>query len=101
MHMAVCFSRHFLCLFRRGDMAIFQYTWRQVLDGSKTETRRIKSLADDYWSVNNDVLCIVRNRRIKWQVGKTYAVQPGRGKRAGWCRQMPGELQTIYDADCP
>lgn len=45
---------------------IFQHTIEQVLDGTKTQTRRIaKGLVS----------------RCKYSVGKTYAVQPGRGKK--------------------
>jgi len=63
---------------------IFQHTWQQVLDGSKTQTRRLvkrHEIMDDDGNV-----CITGNTtdlpRIKWQVGRTYAVQPGRGKKA-------------------
>jgi len=40
----------------------FVHTWQKVLDGSKTQTRRLK--------------------RGPYQVGKTYAVQPSRGHKA-------------------
>ena len=40
---------------------IFSETWESVLDGSKTETTRL--------------------RPGRYQVGRRYAVQPGRGKK--------------------
>lgn len=107
---------------------IFQHTWEKVLDGSKTQTRRIvkpgESANGEYTScLKAGVPCLqggvarengtnawcdgvgtggvgypyppscigalkvieqVRdgNYRLKWQVGRTYAVQPGRGKAA-------------------
>lgn len=59
----------------------FQHTWEKVLSGEKTLTSRIvkptEHLAHTFeyayvWSVPT--------LRPKYQVGKTYAVQPGRGK---------------------
>lgn len=44
---------------------IFQHTWAQVLAGAKTQTRRIAKGASP-----------------PWRVGRSYAVQPGRGKHA-------------------
>jgi hypothetical protein len=104
---------------------IFQHTWQQVLDGSKTQTRRIKQwhhIADgDYAHCSEvDGICYysydkkapapidpiyhmkcdyvymdgcagklktiqsvwIDGGRLLWHVGKTYAVQPGRGKKA-------------------
>lgn len=74
---------------------IFQHTIDKVLDGTKTQTRRI--VKDDQFSstVARSVLPYIRTRyrygeiayvgagsRIVYEVGKTYAVQPGRGKKA-------------------
>jgi hypothetical protein len=79
---------------------LFQYTWEKVLRGEKTQTRRIvkpgehfnemgattivtgsffrqMTFADDY-----HYAVITPAGRIKWEVGKTYAVQPGRGQPA-------------------
>ena len=69
--------------------------WQQVLDGTKTQTRRpcytgapwydapwrgnLKSL------VTPTVVSInmrTGKSRTRWEEGKTYAVQPGRGKKA-------------------
>ena len=45
---------------------IFQETWRQVLAGRKTQTRRV----------------VKAGQPCRWVVGKTYAVQPARTQRA-------------------
>ena len=72
--------------------------WRQVLNGTKTQTRRLVR-PDDYTWVNGlatvaggmppsivitEVCGISPSGRhyLKWAVGKTYTVQPGRGKKA-------------------
>lgn len=81
--------------------------WKQVLDGTKTQTRRpvkegdlITSAIEQLWYLNpvSGLGSMVQEKswwvatvvlrykyepyRIKWQVGRTYAVQPGRGKKA-------------------
>lgn len=76
---------------------IFQHTISQVLDGTKTETRRlVKRLEDGTFVPRGELLTypggiptvvvngthLMDKRRVKWQVGKTYAVQPGRGQKA-------------------
>jgi hypothetical protein len=74
----------------------------EILDGRKTQTRRV---ARDYWQVrdvwytesraygddmsridavvSHPIIACVENpayrHRIKWQVGRTYAIQPKRG----------------------
>lgn len=69
---------------------IFQHTWQKVLDGTKTQTRRLRK-PGQYWATNSDDTYIhtavlrdkfTDNRAIVYAVGKTYAVQPGRGKCA-------------------
>jgi hypothetical protein len=47
---------------------IFSKTWPLVLSGKKTQTRRVKRPLDKPY--------------CKYEVGKTYAVQPGRGRPA-------------------
>lgn len=78
---------------------IFQHTYAQVLDGTKTQTRRLVGEGEEpnSWRQGgendptiNEV--IVRSKyderydlwkwRAKYVVGKTYAIQPGRGKKA-------------------
>lgn len=44
---------------------IFSSTFNKVMDGTKTQTRRP-----------------VKNEKPPWETGKTYAVQPGRGKKS-------------------
>lgn len=75
---------------------IFQHTWQAVMDGRKTQTRRLVRKHGDgeddftnrssYWGMDeygSDTICVVwRKGKIKWQVSRTYAVQPGRGQPA-------------------
>lgn len=83
--------------------------WRQVLDGTKTQTRRavhpdeqmtlyagsttivgkVKREADRYLQHAPENPCTARNivtvrhsARLKWALGHTYAVQPKRGAKA-------------------
>ncbi len=66
---------------------IFQHTWQQVLDGTKTQTRRVCDAG----------------KMCKYDVGKTYSVQPGRGKKGvGRIRILGihnGPLQEISEKD--
>lgn len=64
---------------------IFKETWQQVLDGTKTQTRRpVKEGEYGYRMYHPDVIQVIYKHGgyIKWRVGKDYAVQPGRGKKA-------------------
>lgn len=75
---------------------IFQHTWQKVLSGEKTQTRRLAAPKPDGTSLAGCEMIsfpmgrksVTRGSRddmrwnTKWQVGKTYAVQPGRGKKA-------------------
>jgi len=61
---------------------IFQYTWPQVVTRRKTATRRVigtneRPIRGRY----NRILSVEHNGRVKWRVGATYAVQPGRGRK--------------------
>ncbi len=61
---------------------IFQYTWPQVVTGRKTATRRI--IGADEQAVRgryNRIVAVKHGGRVKWRVGATYAVQPGRGRK--------------------
>jgi hypothetical protein len=61
----------------------FQHTYQQVMDGSKTETSRLLKPEDSFQTdETGHVIKVWRGSRILWEVGKTYAVQPGRGKAA-------------------
>ncbi len=58
---------------------IFQYTLPHIIDGRKTQTRRIKGINDTaIRDKSGDIISVQVNGRTKWQVGKTYAIQPGR-----------------------
>ena len=59
---------------------IFQHTWQQVLDGTKTQTRRLVKPGEWVGYIGKDVLS--GTGRTVYEVGKTYAVQPGRGQAA-------------------
>lgn len=68
---------------------IFQYTLDAVLDETKGQTSRIVKQGDlpGYAGATIDdesapIIAVVHNDRLKWQVGRTYAVQPGRGQKA-------------------
>lgn len=61
---------------------IFQYTWPAVVNETKSITRRVvKSKETAVRGRYNRIEAILCNGRTKWEVGKTYAVQPGRGKQ--------------------
>jgi hypothetical protein len=51
----------------------FQYTYQQAMDGSKTETSRLRKSEDTTWLHEGKILYVKRNGRILWEVGKTYA----------------------------
>jgi len=72
---------------------IFQHTLDKVLNGTKTQTRRIVQPGDtvlNYWrnpisSFNAggcEIGVVKRNGRDLWQAFNSYAVQMGRGKPA-------------------
>ncbi|MBZ0291403.1 MAG: ASCH domain-containing protein [Anaerolineae bacterium] len=52
-----------------------------ILSGCKTQTRRVVKGGEILLEVSNCHMVYIKNR-IKWEVGKTYALQPGRGKKA-------------------
>lgn len=64
---------------------IFQYTWEKVLTGEKTQTRRIVKPDHNYaGALPHAIPYVYRGQGHSatkvYEVGKTYAVQPGRGK---------------------
>lgn len=68
---------------------IFQYSWQVVLDGSKTQTRRIQKPGEFPVSFDNDdswvIVCVMNkthSNALTYGVGQDYALQPGRGKPA-------------------
>ena len=83
---------------------IFQHTLNKVLSGEKWQTRRIiqcRIVRDDF---TGHIIAIKRNGRTLYTVGKTYAVQPARGKpavariRITGMRLEPVTSITIEDA---
>jgi hypothetical protein len=58
---------------------IFQHTYQLILDNEKTETRRLINPGE---KLLDNPRCVEVNGRAKWQVGRSYAIQPGRGKKA-------------------
>lgn len=87
---------------------IFQHTWEKVLSGEKTQTRRIVKPGDGFTtplamevigrnpgrvihtvpSYHNpganfkNIYSVMNGKRIVYEVGNTYAVQPGRTQKA-------------------
>ena len=60
---------------------IFQFTLTQVLSLEKTQTRRIVKPNEVACRVQYNRIDTVRHdNRVKWRVGQTYSIQPGRGK---------------------
>ena len=57
---------------------------QKVLDGTKTQTRRLVKSNEYTWLDNRAEIVEVcaSNHYLKWRVGNSYAVQPGRGKHA-------------------
>ena len=66
-----------------GAKMIFKQ-YQQVLDGTKTQTRRPVKEGDEGVELQGSIAAVFAHRgsKLKWQVGRTYAVQPGRGKKA-------------------
>lgn len=90
----------------------FSETWADVLNRLKSQTRRIVKPGQigNRWNrettiINEVITPIEREGWTDWRsvyaVGRTYSVQPGRGMRAVWYRNIGGKLQTIYDPECP
>lgn len=75
---------------------IFQYTHQQVMDGSKTLTSRIVKPNDNALCIpDNSLMALVEGtagtiktvysengNRLRWQVGRCYAIQPARTAKA-------------------
>lgn len=92
---------------------IFQATWKLILSGKKTQTRRIREKGDVFSDSFTKVgrgnhprqipAAIFRNNRQKWQVGKTYSVEVGRGSWSVGRIKVTGlrleQLQAISEAD--
>jgi hypothetical protein len=59
----------------------FAHTFEKVLSGEKTMTRRLVVQELDALYEGAVIRCS-EPPRVRWEVGNTYAVQPGRGKPA-------------------
>ena len=59
---------------------IFAHTLDKVICGEKSQTRRLVKSGESLDSTGNRVT--LRNNRTLYEIGKTYAVQPNRGKKA-------------------
>ena len=84
---------------------IFQYSWQAVLDGTKTQTRRMVK-PGDYYCAPLGAVCLHRDNTddyVSWTIDKTYAVQPGRGQKAVGRIRITGirqeRVQDISEAD--
>jgi hypothetical protein len=90
----------------------------EIVSGTKTQTRRIVKpgewLAGGPFEVEGKQFVspvsiysgTIPNERLKWQVGRDYAVSPGRGKPGVWWHpgthpawKLPGDIATnaIFD----
>lgn len=79
---------------------IFAHTLDQVITGQKRQTRRLVK-ADEYFEDNRRIT--KKGQRTLYEVGKSYAVQPNRGKKAVarilLTNLRKERLDTITDAD--
>lgn len=74
-----------------------------VMSGAKKQTRRLRK-PGDYPIINNGKIeAVERNKRLLWEVGRIYSVQPGRGKHSiGQVKLVAireQQLQSISDDD--
>lgn len=60
----------------------------EIITGTKTQTRRIVRVGEELWpdyvNPQGGYSPAVVAKRLKWQVGRDYAVSPGRGKSGVW-----------------
>lgn len=81
----------------------------KILNGEKTQTRRIVKPGHrehfSYWSdgTHKQIAEIYecRDDRLIYCVGRTYAVQPGRGKQALWWYQHPTMGPLVWSDNAP
>lgn len=58
---------------------IFQYTWKQVIAGEKTATRRpVKAGEAAETDAQGAIVAVLHKGRTKYRVGQVLAVQPAR-----------------------
>lgn len=77
---------------------IFEYTLDQVIRGEKTQTRRMigvdQHLIDEGATPHIETV----GKRVLYAVGKSYAVQPGRGKKSVARIELTGIRREAVDA---
>ena len=80
---------------------------KQILAGKKTQTRRLLKEGESLVTMrkNKRVLQVISKKgAVKWEVGKHYAVQNGRGKKQLWfcdhCKKV-FPLDAEYDENRP
>lgn len=61
---------------------IFAYTLDRVLSGKKTQTRRIAGSGERLIERGGVPCVVTAGGRVVYQVGRSYAVQPGRNDKA-------------------
>lgn len=82
-----------------------------ILSGKKTETRRLVKPYQESIDLLNKKTVIIRGRKrkdsfkIKWQVGRDYAVSLGRGKKGlTYCKKCKGIVNehnvNAFDCKC-
>lgn len=69
----------------------------EILSGRKTQTRRVYKdgeigMSDGPYEIYH---VMAPPGRIKWEVGRTYAVVPKRGMPAVWWRMRDGNYETL------
>ena len=84
------------------------YLVEAMLQGEKTQTRRLRKPTHSTVLEQDRIIAVYskitrQSNRLLWRVGKTYAVQPGRGKKAIERFRLLGirlePLQAITKAD--
>jgi hypothetical protein len=80
---------------------IFAHTLHQVICGEKQQTRRLVK-PDEIFDIDKQAV-VKAQSRIMYKVGKSYAVQPNRGRKAVARILLTGirkeQLSSITDAD--
>ncbi len=86
---------------------LFQYTWRAVVSGQKTQTRRLAQAGDQAVYEDDDpnrpISRVIRTAdagapKVLYQIGKTYSVQPGIAKKTvGQIRLTAIRRERLHD----